>query len=284
MRAMDACSAFEAMPAVPEFPDLSAHFYAFAAYARTFYTGEADHDFHLDLKVEHSRNVFLYAVALVSGETDFRDGPAAGLVIRRRALLLAALYHDFGRFRQYHVYGTFSDPKSVNHARFGVLGVKRQGVLNREEPRVRHLALAGIALHNRFAVSAFLDADARVVANAVRDADKLDIMRIMAGHLTGEDPVDPVIALHAENSPRATPAMLEAVTARRLGAYADIATTTDFKLLVCGWLYDLNYPLARKLAAMEGHLAALLESLPRTEQLAAFTARFRKELASYDPE
>ena len=286
MRAMNACSAFETMPAVPEFPDLSAHFRAFAAYARTFYTGEADHDFHLDLKVEHSRNVFHYAVTLAEQEADFCDGtfgnPVGPPAVRRRALLLAALYHDFGRFRQYHMYGTFSDAQSVNHARLGVREVKRGGVLDREALRVRHLALAGIALHNRFAVPASLgahDADARAVANAVRDADKLDIMRIMAGHLTGEGPVDPVIALHAENSPRATPAILEAVTARRLGAYADLATTTDFKLLVCGWLYDLNYPLSRRLAAREGHLTALLESLPRTEQLAAFAARFRQELA-----
>lgn len=279
IRIMNACSAFEAMPAVPEFPDFSGHFRTFAAYARTFYIGDADHDFHLDLKVEHSRNVFRNAVALVAGEPGFRDGPAA----RRRALLLAALYHDFGRFRQYHVYGTFSDPQSVNHALLGVLEVKRLGALRREQPRVRHLALAGIALHNRFAVPASLDVDARAAANAVRDADKLDIMRVMAGHLTGEGPVDPVIALHAENSPRATPAILKAVTARRLGSYADLVTTTDFKLLVCGWLYDLNYPLSRRRAATEGHLASLLESLPGTEQLAVFAARFRKDLASHAP-
>lgn len=276
MRAMNACSSLDTLFSVQNFPDMDAHFRAFASYTRAFYTGGADHDFHLDLKAEHSRNVFLYARKLAEGEAAFAGNP-----VRRRAVLLAALYHDLGRFRQYHQYGTFSDAQSVNHARLGLSEVKRRRVLDGEPSRVRRLAFAGIILHNRLSLPAHMDADARAVADAVRDADKLDIMRIMAGHLTGEGPVDPVIALHVRRSPEASPAILAAVTARRLGAYADLATTTDFKLLVCGWLYDLNYPLSRVLAATEGHLAALLESLPETAQLAGFTTRYRSELASY---
>ena len=257
-------------------PDLEPHFRAFSAYARSFYNGEADHDSHLDLKAEHSRNVFAHARGIADCEELFLADQSQG-----RALLLAALYHDFGRFKQYDAYGTFSDAASVNHAHLSVREVKRLRLLDGEDERVRGLALAGIVLHNRFSVSPAMDADALAVAKAVRDADKLDIMRVMAAHLTGEGPVDPVVALNTVASPRVSPAVLAAFRERRLGFYGDMATTTDFKLLVCGWLYDLNYDFSRRTAAGEGHLTAILESLPDTEELAPHVAAYRQDLAAH---
>ena len=276
MPAMNACAVFERLSeTLPEL-GLDAYFGVFTRYARTFYTGDADHDFHLDLKVEHSRNVFTHALAIAGAEDAFLSDAA-----RRRALLLAALFHDFGRFKQFALYGTFSDPQSVNHALLAVTELKRLRIFEREETRIRHLAMAGIVLHNRFAIPATVKADARAVTTAVRDADKLDIMRVMASYLTVEGPVDPVIALHAIDSPEVTPAVLAAVTNRRLGRYGDLRTTTDFKLLVCGWLYDLNYPSSRRMAVKGGHLAAILASLPDTDALRPFAAMFRHDLAAH---
>lgn len=272
MCAMDACTTFENPSAKLALPEMDTHFSAFAAYVRTFYTGGAEHDFHLDLKEEHSRNVFGYAFMLAEGEVDF--APAD----RRRSLLLASLYHDLGRFKQYHLYKTFSDAVSVNHAHLSAREVNRLGLLDREEPRVKQMALAAILLHNRFSVPPAMERTARTIVNAVRDADKLDIMRVMATHLTTDGTVDPVIALHAEYSPHATPVVLDAVWNRRLAHYADLVTTTDFKLLVCGWLYDLNYSLSRRAAATNGYLAAILDSLPPTDELATFIARYREDL------
>ncbi len=255
---------------------LDAHAEAFREYGRSYYTGEAGHDFHLDLKAEHSRNVFGHASALSVAEESFAASP-----VRCRALLLAALYHDLGRFRQYHAYGTFSDKLSVNHAHLAVRELKRLGLLDAEDARIRSLALAGIALHNRFALPRSLDPDARMVTEAVRDADKLDIMRVMAGHLTAGTPVDPVIALNVVASREVTPAILRSVMARKLGLYTDMRTTTDFKLLVCGWLYDLNYAWSRKKAVRQGHLAALFASLPQTGDLLPFLAQYEKDMAEY---
>ena len=255
---------------------MDSHFDQFITYADTFYVGEPDHDFHLDLKAEHSRNVFSYACALACEERIFNADR-----ILARAQLLAALYHDLGRFPQYHRFRTFNDTASVNHARLSAHEVKCRGFLDRETSRVRRLALAGIVMHNRFAVPSGMNSDALVVIRAVRDTDKLDIMRIMANHLTVAGVVDPVIALNTTDSPEATPAVLDAVMAGRLGLYTDMVTITDFKLLVCGWLYDLNYAWSRRAAASQGHLAALVASLPETEQLGPFIRRFRKDLTSY---
>lgn len=261
-------------PAIPA--DMLAHYEAFAAYARSFYTGGADHDFHLDLKVEHTLNVFGHARDLARHEQVFSGNPPIG-----RALLLAALYHDFGRFPQYARYGTFSDAASVNHARLAVTEVRRLGLLAGEEPSIRSLVLAGIAAHNRFRLPEGFSPLALAVARAVRDADKLDIMRIMARHLTGVEPGDPVVLLGVTASPKVSPAILRAAMGRTLAAYGDMATTTDFTLLVCGWLYDLNFRWSRRAAARSAHLADLAASLPRSQELAAFLTQYTADLAAY---
>ncbi len=277
MPAMNVRAVFETVSSVfPDLEDMDRHFHRFAAYTESFYTGEANHDFHLDLKAEHSRNVFSHACALARAERVFiADSTLA------RASLLAARYHDVGRFPQHHRFGTFRDPVSVNHARLSAHEVKRTGFLDQEKSRVRRLALAGIVMHNRFSLPLEMNDDALAVVRAVRDADKLDIMRIMAEYLTAPGVVDSVIALNTVDSPEAAPAILEAVMAGRLGSYADTVTTTDFKLLVCGWLYDLNYAWSRRAAAAQGHLAALAASLPETEQLRPFVGRFSEDLTAY---
>ena len=256
---------------------LGARYAAFMEYAGSFYSGKAGQDEHLDLKIEHTRNVILLAHSLAEEEREFLADPE-----RSRALFLAALFHDFGRFPQYARYGTFSDPRSVNHARLAVRELKRQALLQEESTRVRHLALSAVLFHNRFAVPENLSADFLAVALAVRDADKLDILRVMAADMLGDRPADPVIVLDAVDSPEITPAILEAVMERRPGSHADVCTTTDLKLLLCGWLYALHYGWSRRAAVARGHLRALAGSLPdNAPAIRAFTAQYDKDLSEY---
>lgn len=256
--------------------NMTEHCRAFAAYAREFRTGDAEHDEHFVLKEEHSRNVFRHACGIAEGTDVFLSSP-----VLARALLSAGLYHDLGRFPQYARYKTFSDPLSINHAELSAAECKRRDFLAKEAPRVRGLALAGVVMHNRFALPAGADENALAVAKAVRDADKLDIMRVMAAHLVGTAPVDAVVVLNVERSPRVSPPILRAVLERRLGSYADLKTTTDFALLICGWVYDLNFHWSRKKAAASGHLFSLFASLPQTEELEPFFAQYKEDMAQY---
>ena len=101
----------------------------------------------------------------------------------RRATLLAALYHDLSRFDQYLEYGTFKDRDSRNHGSWSVQLMRRHGRLEGETPQIRRLCLVAVGLHNRLGLPAGLTLEERTVANAVRDADKIDITAVMAAHL-----------------------------------------------------------------------------------------------------
>ena len=61
----------------------------------------------------------------------------------------AGLVHDIGRFTQFKVYGTFSDPLSKNHAALGVGVLVKEGLPDILSAYERRMILRTVALHNR---------------------------------------------------------------------------------------------------------------------------------------
>ena len=255
------------------------HCAMFTGYIRSFLTGDEARYKHYRLKEEHTLHVAALAESIARDEKVFaQDGKLA------RALLLAALYHDLGRFRQLAEYGTFNDRQSVNHAEMSEKELLRMGFLAMEASDVRENALMGVRMHNRIEVPETVTGGARAVALAVRDADKLDILRIMRTQLCDDATPDPVVVLHVRDSKEVSPAMLEAALAKKTPRYEVMQTTADFRLLLCLWVYDLTYASSRRMAAASGHVRAFLAGLPDTKPIRAFTARFIKDMEAYGPD
>jgi len=93
---------------------------------------------------------------------------------------LLGMLHDIGRFEQVRRYGTFVDAKSVDHAAFGadlLFGEKliRKFISSSEEDKLIDIA---IRLHNVFILPEDLSSRERQYAQILRDADKIDIIRV----------------------------------------------------------------------------------------------------------
>lgn len=243
----------------------------FEAYGRSYFTGDETHDFHLRLKMEHTANVLAHAREIAATEADF--SPEGHGRDAARALTLAALFHDVGRFEQYARYKTFADPLSCNHGSLGASIVRKEGFLDRESPEIRRLAILAVALHNRFSVPSRLSARPRAVLEALRDADKLDILRIMADHLGPEPQNDSVVLLHLADEPGLySPPVLEALKEGRPAQYGDMRYYNDFRLLLCTWPAELRYAASLRIVKRQGHLDRIIEGLggvPEAQALAA---------------
>ena len=237
--------------------DIAVHEARFEAFAARYL---AEHpEAMLRLKREHTYRVLEYARALVCSET---FTPKEG-----RAALLGALYHDVGRFPQYVRWRTFSDAQSENHARLSVRTLRRERFLDDEPRPVRHAALAAIALHNRYRLPTGLRDAYLKVSLAVRDADKLDIMRIMAFHLTRPLPSGDVV-LHVLDEPSLwTPAIARKVRDGEVPSYTELKYVNDFRMLIGSWVHELHFAASRRLCAASGHIEAVLESLPPVAEL-----------------
>jgi hypothetical protein len=234
-----------------------------------------ERDAPLRLKVEHSLRVLEHVRLLIGAEP-----PLAGA---GRAALLAGLYHDCGRFPQFRRFRTFLDRASVNHARLGVAVIRKQGFLRKENPRVRRLARNAVLLHNRHALPGRLDPVLRRITDMVRDADKLDILRIMAAHLNSSLPAKDAVLLHVRDDPEKwSPKILEDVLGGHTANYADLHYVNDFRLLLGTWVHDLRFAATRRILRESGVMESVLRGLPPAEELRRASAFLCSLLAAED--
>lgn len=234
---------------------MRAHEARFRAYVQSVREAENGDDGPHALKLEHTFAVLDAARAIAEAE-----GLEASY---RRAVLLAALYHDVARFEQYLRFRTFRDADSFNHALAGVKILRREGLLAGETKAARRIILAAVGLHNRFALPQGLPRDVLLAAHIVRDADKLDILRVMNAHLSRPGPHNPTVVLGLPDDPRAAgQAVLEAVAAGRIPSYRDLTCVNDFRVLLGSWFFDMHFPSSRRRFLSDGNGRAIVAGLP----------------------
>ncbi len=224
----------------------------------------------ISLKLEHSLQVLENAMEILDGmqtEGKIRD-----------LTLLVALFHDVGRFHQYLTYKTFLDSVSLNH---GVLGSKILGttdLLQGLSPEERQMMRASVCLHNRKILPTHISPMLRFMTRVVRDADKIDIIRVMLEHFSAPEG-HPVVVLHVKNEPDSfTDSVYEDVWHARRGDYRKLKFVNDFKLMLCGWVHDLNFAPSRNILIRRGLLEQMLETLPDLEPMRLLATRLREIL------
>lgn len=252
-------------------PDIHLHEDWFRAHVAAERAAETENPAPLDLKALHTFKVLAHARAIVAEE--------AFAPVEARAALLAALYHDVARFAQYRHFRTFRDAESRNHGQWGVVLLKQKARLAEESPAVRRLVLAAVGLHNRYALPAQLPEAFRRVACVVRDADKLDILRVMDESLHHPDAATRTAVLSLPDTPGLYSARVrEDAFADRVAAYADLRSVNDFRVLLGTWLGDLHFSASRRRFLDEGHARHLVETLPQDEAYREVRAHLLKRL------
>ena len=244
----------------------------FTRYTRSFLIGDARSDGPILLKRDHTRRVCENMRML--GKSEGLSGQAM------LAAETAALFHDVGRFRQYREYGTFRDGESTNHARLGLEILGRRRVLAGCSPEEKRAIAGAIACHNAFAVPASANGSRRKLMLLLRDADKLDIWRVMTEYY--QSPAagrDPTIELDLPETGVCSAGALEALDRGQMVRIQDLKGLDDFKLLQIGWVYDLNFTRSVCALRERGFIEASAQTLPRTPQVDEVVRRARDHVA-----
>ena len=154
---------------------------------------------------------------------------------------LIGLLHDIGRFEQVRRFNTFSDQKSgVNHGELGAEILFKNGMIRKfvEEDKYDEIIRKAIINHNRTHIEPDLNERELLFANIIRDADKADIMYIIAT----DD-------IYKDNTPDDfnTGAITEELMKQFLDdGYLDyklIQTRGDDVLTIYAMMADINYPV-----------------------------------------
>jgi len=228
-------------------------------FAQRHFTGDKSRDKMLQLKLDHSLRVFENAKAIIKGESI--DSTTATLA------LLAALYHDIGRFPQFAEYGTFNDRISVNHGRLGALTLRQPLIPGNIPPKEMRLIRAAIGLHNSKVISDSLPEPLGTVTKVIRDADKLDILKVMVDHFSGEHSDPSITHNHKDIPDYYSHVMYDDVFAGRVADYNNICCLNDFRLLLVGWVFDLNFSTSIALISKRELTKNVFSFLPNDEKI-----------------
>ena len=171
--------------------------------------------------------------------------------------------HDIGRFPQLEEYGTFVDAKSIDHGERGWQAIRENGFLDEVKADVREAILIGVRHHNAHTIPDNLSKlDYRWVS-LIRDADRLDIYRIVLDAIVNkklEDHPEIRLGLSLEGNP--SPELVEKVICGDAPSYSELTCFADFLLLILSWSNHMSYPATLKLMHKRNVIDALAVYLP----------------------
>ncbi|HWR39080.1 MAG TPA: HD domain-containing protein [Patescibacteria group bacterium] len=225
----------------------------FRQYVRSFYCDDEQIHRNILLKEAHTAYVSRHCGDLA--ESLGLDEPD------RQLAILIGLLHDVGRFKQYSRYRTFNDAKSVNHALLGLEEIEELDLLERLSSQERECLEFAIAQHNVQTISSEAELWFRLHARVIRDADKLDIYRV----LVPDGIVAPMESL--------SPVFLDDLRLGRQSDYRHMRTPHDHRLIRLNWIYDVNFSWTMRQIVAADYVPAIFSCLPQVPVLEEIAAR-----------
>lgn len=190
---------------------------------------------------------------------------------------LVGLLHDIGRFEQVRRYDTFNDARSLSHAALGeeVLFEHEGG----REPFLRSFVLdtqndqlirSAVATHSAYRLPDNLDERTRTVCNILRDADKIDILKVNC-----ICPIEDIYGVTDQDMQESllSPACQELFYEHRCLPRDIRNYPADIMLGHICFVWELVFPESLTIVREQGFLAQMLSrqwKVPETQQ--AFTA------------
>ncbi len=244
----------------------------FESYVDSFRSAGGNLPTGLVIKLEHSRRVAGNARD-IARDLHWPPGEILGAET-------AGCLHDIGRFSQLAEFGHFHDATSVDHGLRGFEVLQESGILAQLPGERRRCLLESTRHHNARHIPAAVTPACLPLLKLVRDADKLDIYRVVSEELSRDGfqklaGMWPHVSLRGGLNPR----LLDDIRTRRTGDTADVRSLADFLLLQACWVYDLHYAPARERVRRGGLLEAVAARLPSDPETTGVLEEIRRFLS-----
>ncbi|HDR52816.1 MAG TPA: HD domain-containing protein [Mariniphaga anaerophila] len=137
---------------------------------------------NFDIKREHSFRV---------ADTSLKLAEALNMDDQeKQTAYLTGIFHDIGRFRQLSVYNTFNDAVSEDHATLSVEILKEERFLDKwVDSHIQNTIFYAIEYHNKLALPSKAEEPLLLHARLLRDADKIDILKVITDYYTDKNRV-----------------------------------------------------------------------------------------------
>ena len=128
--------------------------------------------------------------------------------------------------------------------------------------------------HNKKTIEPIDDERKILFAKILRDADKLDIYRVLLPYLKQEN-ADKMPNFITGRSPDISPDFVEKFVRAEQTDYNLIRTNGDRKIVRLMWIYDVNFKWTMEKIVERGYIDKIVENLPINEKVAEGVRRLR---------
>lgn len=171
------------------------------------------------------------------------------------------MLHDVGRFEQLRRYGTFSDADSIDHAHYGVEILFEDGKIYEylsitESDTEYHQIRTAIYNHSAYRVEEGLDERTQLFCDILRDADKVDILKV-----NHDVPIEVIYNVTTEELRQAvvTQEVMEQFQERHAILRSVKRTCVDNIVGHAALVFELVFPESRRIVKEQGYLEKLLQ-------------------------
>lgn len=193
---------------------------------------------------------------------------------------LTGLLHDIGRFEQLKNYGTFIDSQSIDHAVYGAGILFEQGKIRdfAAEDTEDELLRTAVNWHSAYRIPEELDERTGKYCHILRDADKIDILKVNV-----EFPLEEIYNVSTEEllSAPVSPDVLQAF-------YEEHAVLRSLKMSVADHIvghislvYELVWPESLRIAKEQGFLEKMMGFRSGNPETEAAFEKIRTYMRAY---
>ena len=225
---------------------------------------------------------------------------------------LSGMMHDVGRFEQLRRYNTFSDAQSIDHARFAVELLYDEGLIADYVPEISTTELVAdartwrsmgganesptaqsedmplsdilqtlriaIGEHSAYRIQKGLDERTRMFCQILRDADKVDIFRVIC-----DTPMEEVYGFQTKDILRSaiTPEVMQAFYEHHAVLRKLKKCPADYIVAHGSLTFELVYPESLRIAKEQGYLKQMMSFQSENPDTAEIFEDLRKDLNGY---
>lgn len=211
---------------------------------------------NLELKRLHTYNVCKESLKIMQR---YRKNQNCSLIS-----YIIALFHDVGRFDQYVKYNTFNDRISKDHAELSVKIIMENDLLKNINHYTKNMIIKAIENHNKACLPKVNDYRLNFLSKVIRDADKIDIYRIVTQNYNSDKPNN-AVNLELSVSLDISENVYKSILNGQCVKYEDLKTITDLKILHLSWVFDINFTYTFEKIKKEFYLEKIYNVLPKSK-------------------
>ena len=179
------------------------------------------------------------------------------------------LFHDVGRFRQYSIYKTFNDADSEDHADLAIKVIDELNFFKKLSAEDFDIVKFSIQQHNKKEIAPSDDERKILFAKIIRDADKLDIYRVLEPFFAQENADKMPNFIKGAQIADISDDFVEHFAKGEQADYREIRTNGDRKIVRLMWVYNVNFAWTLKKIVERGYIEKIIENLPKNEKNSA---------------